>query len=70
MNWLTGCATASFETGGLTACPTVVVYSRTEQARAAEEIAALPKNAVIVGWLADYAVMRDQARVCAGNSSP
>jgi hypothetical protein len=48
----------------------VVVYSRAEQARAAEEVAVLPKGAVIVGWLADYAVMRDQARACAGNSSP
>ncbi|MFN7177810.1 MAG: hypothetical protein ACK4MX_13125 [Thermaurantiacus sp.] len=46
------------------ACPPVVEYSRAEQARAAEEIAALPEGALIVGWFADYAVLRDQARSC------
>ncbi|SMH51146.1 hypothetical protein SAMN05661107_2442 [Maritimibacter sp. HL-12] len=47
-------------------CPPVVEYSRAEQARVAEEVAALPEGAVIVGWLADYAVLREQARACAG----
>jgi hypothetical protein len=42
------------------ACPPVVEYSRAEQARVAEEVAALPEGALIVGWLADYAVLRDQ----------
>jgi len=42
----------------------VVAYSRAEQARMVEEITALPENAAIIGWLADYAVMRDQARAC------
>jgi hypothetical protein len=46
------------------ACPPVVEYSRTEQARMAEELAALPEGAVIPDWLADYAVLRDQARAC------
>jgi hypothetical protein len=32
--------------------------------RVAKEIAALPDGALIVGWLADYAVLRDQARAC------
>lgn len=63
-SWLTGCATAGFEAGGLAACPPVVVYSRAEQARVAEEVAALPEGAVVVGWLADYALLRDQARAC------
>lgn len=66
MNWLTGCAKVGFESGGLAACPPVVAYSKTEQARAAEEIATLPEKSVVVGWLADYAVMRDQVRACAG----
>jgi len=48
----------------LAACPPVVVYSRAEQARVAEEVAALPEGAVVVGWLADYALLRDQARAC------
>jgi hypothetical protein len=53
-----------FEAGGLSACPPVVEYSRVEQGRVAEEITALPQNAAIIGWLADYAVMRDQSRAC------
>jgi hypothetical protein len=42
----------------------VVEYSRAEQARVAEEVAALPDGALIMAWLADYAVLRDQARGC------
>jgi hypothetical protein len=42
-----------------------VAYSEAEQERVAEEVAALPEGALIVGWLADYAVLRDQARACA-----
>ena len=60
---LTGCATGGFD-GGSGACPPVVEYSRAEQARAAEEVTALPDGAVIVGWLVDYAVLRDQVRGC------
>ena len=44
----------------------MVAYSPVEQARVAEEVAALPEGALMVGWLADYAVLRDQARACAG----
>ena len=47
------------------ACPPVVAYSQAEQMRVAEEVAALPEGALIVGWLADYTVLRDQARACA-----
>ncbi len=46
------------------ACPPVVEYSRAAQARLAEELAALPDRAMIFDWLADYAVLRDQARAC------
>jgi hypothetical protein len=42
----------------------VVEYSQGEQARMAEEVAALPEGTLIVGWLADYAVLRDQVRTC------
>jgi hypothetical protein len=42
----------------------VVEYSRAEQALVAEEVAALPGGALIVEWLADYAVLREQARAC------
>jgi hypothetical protein len=46
-------------------CPPVVEYSRSEQGRVSEEVAALPEGALIVEWLADYAVLREQARACA-----
>ena len=62
--FLTGCAGVSSDTPP-GACPPVVTYREAEQARVAEEIAALPEGALIVAWLADYAVLRDQARACA-----
>ena len=61
---LTGCATAGFEARGAAECPPVVEYSRELQARAVEELAHLPEESAIAGMLADYAVMREQARVC------
>ena len=64
-SWLTGCATVGSESGGSAVCPPVVAYSRAEQQRAAGEIASLPRDAVIIGWLVDYSVMREQARGCA-----
>jgi hypothetical protein len=63
-SWLTGCVTAGFEPNGLTACPPVVEYSREFQSRAAEELAMLPDGSAIVEMMGDYAVMREQARVC------
>jgi hypothetical protein len=41
-------------------------YSRAFQARAAEELDLLPEGSVVVEMLSDYAVMREQARGCAG----
>ena len=61
--FLTGCAGGSFDTAP-SACPPLVEYSRAEQAGVAAELAALPEGAVIAEWLADYAVLRDQARAC------
>ena len=63
--FLTACAEVASD-GAPGVCPSVVNYSQAEQARVAEEVAALPHGAVIVGWMADYAVLRDQARACAG----
>jgi len=63
--FLTACAGVGFDNPS-DACPPVVEYSRAEQARVAGEVAVLPEGALIVGWLADYAVLRDQARACAG----
>ena len=63
MIFLTGCARVGSEAQP-SACPPVVDYSRAEQTRLADEDAALPEGAVIVGWLADYAVLRDQVQTC------
>ena len=63
--FLTACAGVSSDAPP-SACPPVVEYGRVEQARVAEELAALPEGALILGWLADYAVLREQARACAG----
>jgi len=60
---LSGCAAAGFDNLPC-ACPPVVEYSRAEQARVAVEVVALPDGAVINEWLADYAVLREQARAC------
>ena len=61
---LTGCATVGSDGGALRACPPVVAYGREFQARAAEELALLPEGSAISDMLGDYAVMREQARVC------
>jgi len=61
--FLTACAGVNSE-GRHSACPPVAEYSRAEQARVAYEVAALPEGAVIGEWMADYAVLREQARVC------
>jgi len=61
---LTGCATDGSEPGIPTACPSVVEYSREFQARSAEELQLLPVGSAISEMLADYAVMREQGRVC------
>ena len=62
MLWLTGCAMGGSDARA--PCPPVVEYSAADQARAADEVEALPERAVIVRMLGDYAVLRDQARAC------
>jgi hypothetical protein len=42
----------------------VVQYSHEFQAHAAEELYLLPEGSAIAEILADYAVMREQARAC------
>lgn len=59
---LTGCATGGSETRA--PCPPVVDYTAADQARASDEVEALPEGAVVVRMLSDYAVLRDQARAC------
>ena len=61
---LSGCATIGSDGGGFGMCPPVVEYSREFQARAAEDLRALPDGSAIGEMLSDYAVMREQARSC------
>jgi hypothetical protein len=61
---LSACATVGFESV-VGVCPPVVEYSQAEQTLAAIEIEALPGDAVLIDWLADYSMLRDQARSCA-----
>jgi hypothetical protein len=60
---LAACATGRFDGGG---CPPVPAYSREFLARAAGELQRLPHGAAVEQILADYQVMRDQARACSG----
>ena len=62
--FLTACAGVGSDAPS-SVCPSVVDYSQAEQAQVADEIAALPEGAVIAEWIADYAVLRAQARTCA-----
>ena len=59
---LTGCATVGSDVGA--PCPPVVSYTSADRARAAEEVEALPEGGMIFRMLADYAVLREQARAC------
>ena len=58
---LAGCAT---ERSDGAPCPPVVAYSPEFLARAADELDVLPPGSAIEQMLADYQVMRDQARAC------
>lgn len=58
---LVGCAT---ERSDGAPCSLVVAYSRDFLARAASELEMLPPGSAIEQMLADYQVMRDQARAC------
>ncbi len=60
---LTACATGGSDRGGAV-CPPVVGYDQSVRERAAAELEALPEDTALVGMMADYAVMRAQARVC------
>ena len=63
MSFFSACATVSSERA-VGVCPPVVEYDAGFQARAAAEVKTLPDGSVVVEMLSDYAVMREQARVC------
>lgn len=60
---LTGCGTAGSDHD---ACPPVVEYPAAVQERAAAEIEAMPWDSIVAGMMADYHVLRQQARACGG----
>lgn len=60
---LSACTTDGSDPGGVV-CPPVVAYDQAMRDRAAVELEALHKDAALVEMMADYAVMRAQARAC------
>lgn len=62
MLWFSGCEMGGSEIRA--PCPPVVHYTDTDQARAADEVEALPEGTVVVRMLSDHAVLRDQVRAC------
>jgi len=62
---LSACATVGSESV-VRVCPPVVEYDAGFHAKAAAEVQALPEGSAVVDMLSDYAVMREQARVCGG----
>ena len=63
MSLLSACATVNSERA-VGACPPVVEYDAGFQARAAKEMHTLPEGSAVVKMMIDYAVMREQTRVC------
>lgn len=61
--FLTGCAAATSEPS---VCPRVVEYTPEQQARAADELDALPADAMLVTMMADYGRERAMLRACRG----
>jgi len=63
MSLLSACATVSSKsvTG---VCPPTSEYSQAEQAQAADEVATLSEDSVLIGWLADFSMLREQVRIC------
>ncbi|WP_298947599.1 hypothetical protein [uncultured Paracoccus sp.] len=60
---LSACATGDTDPGGAV-CPPVIAYDQAMRVRAAVDLEALPDDSALVGMMADYAVMRAQARMC------
>lgn len=57
--FLTGCETVVSEVAG---CPQLRTYSPEVQAKAADELDALPPGSVLPDLIGDYAVMREELR--------
>lgn len=64
--WLAGCAAGSSDRPAVALCPPVTPYDAAFLARAADEVDALPDGSALAAMIADYGVMREQARACGG----
>lgn len=62
--WLAGCAAAGSDRPAIALCPPVVSYDAAFLARAADEVEALQDGSALADMIADYGVMREQARAC------
>ena len=60
------CGEGGSERATVAVCPPVVAYSAELQAQVASEVELLTDGSALANLLSDYAVMRDQARACAG----
>ena len=58
---LSACATVVSDT-----CPTLFDYSEEVQARAADELDALPEGSALAVLVGDYGVVRAETRACKG----
>lgn len=58
--FLTACETTTFEA----ACPSLFTYSAVQQEGAATALEALPEGSVLIEMFGDYAVVRQEIRVC------
>lgn len=63
---LGACVKGGSELGGR-GCPPVVEYDAESQAQAADELLMLPNRSAAEELLADYEVLRAQARLCASH---
>ncbi len=60
---LSACGTGGSDPGSAV-CPPVVAYDQAVREQAAAETETLPQDSAIVAMMADYHVLRQQARAC------
>ena len=60
-DWFGGGKTKGIAVDG---CPAIVEYTRIDQAKAADELALLPKPSMLERFMTDYRGLRAQARAC------
>lgn len=61
---LSACAATDFDP----ACPRLITYSEGQQAQAADELLGLSDGSVVADMIGDYGVVRNEIRVCRGDT--